>query len=48
MEWPPRSGRRAEFPEVDRAAWFSIAEARQKILPGQLPFLDRLLKLFVD
>ena len=48
MEWPPRSGRQAEFPEVDRAAWFSIAEAREKILPGQLPFLDRLLKLFVD
>jgi predicted NUDIX family NTP pyrophosphohydrolase len=48
MEWPPRSGRQAEFPEVDRAAWFSIAEAREKILPGQLPFLDRLEKLFVD
>ncbi len=48
MEWPPRSGRQAEFPEVDRAAWFSIAAAREKILPGQLPFLDRLVKLFVD
>jgi len=48
MEWPPRSGRQAEFPEVDRAAWFSIAEAREKILPSQMPFLDRLVKLLVD
>jgi predicted NUDIX family NTP pyrophosphohydrolase len=45
MEWPPRSGRQAEFPEVDRAAWFTIPEAREKILDGQLPFLDRLLAL---
>ena len=45
MEWPPKSGRTAEFPEVDRAAWFSIEEARQKILKGQAPFLDRLLAL---
>jgi len=43
MEWPPKSGRRQEFPEVDRAAWFSIAEARVKILPGQAPFLDALV-----
>ena len=42
MEWPPRSGRRQEFPEVDRAAWFALAEARKKILPGQAAFLDRL------
>jgi len=42
MEWPPRSGRRQEFPEVDRAAWFSIAEAKQKITPGQLPLLIEL------
>lgn len=42
MEWPPRSGRRQEFPEVDRASWFALAEARRRILPGQLPFLDRL------
>ena len=40
MEWPPKSGRQQEFPEVDRAAWFSIAEARVKILPGQAPLLD--------
>jgi predicted NUDIX family NTP pyrophosphohydrolase len=45
MEWPPKSGRLAEFPEVDRAGWFSIAEARLKILKGQAPFLDRLLAL---
>jgi predicted NUDIX family NTP pyrophosphohydrolase len=43
MEWPPKSGRQQEFPEVDRAAWFSIAEARVTILPGQAPFLDALL-----
>ena len=45
MEWPPKSGRRAEFPEVDRAAWYPIDEARRKILKGQAPFLDRLLAL---
>lgn len=42
MEWPPRSGRMAEFPEIDRAAWFGLEEARRRILPGQLPFLDEL------
>jgi predicted NUDIX family NTP pyrophosphohydrolase len=42
MEWPPRSGRTQEFPEVDRAEWFSIEDARPKLNPGQLPFLDRL------
>lgn len=43
MEWPPRSGKRQEFPEVDRAAWFTIAEARRRILAGQAPFLDELV-----
>ena len=43
MEWPPRSGRRQSFPEIDRASWFSVAEARFKILKGQAVFLDRLL-----
>ena len=43
LEWPPRSGRQGQFPEVDRADWFSIDEARQRILKGQEPFLDRLL-----
>ena len=42
LEWPPRSGRIAEFPEVDRAAWFSIAEARERILASQVPFLEEL------
>lgn len=45
MEWPPRSGRMAEFPEVDRAAWFGIPEARRKILPAQAPLLDELEEL---
>lgn len=42
MEWPPRSGRTAQFPEVDRAAWFDLDEAGRKIIPGQRPLLDRL------
>jgi predicted NUDIX family NTP pyrophosphohydrolase len=42
MEWPPRSGRQQEFPEVDRAEWFPIAAARVKINPGQIPLLDQL------
>ena len=42
MEWPPRSGRQAEFPEVDRAAWLPIEIAKEKILKGQLGFLDAL------
>lgn len=42
MEWPPRTGRMQSFPEIDRAAWFTLAEAREKIIPGQLPFLERL------
>jgi len=42
LEWPPRSGRLQEFPEIDRAAWFGLPEARSKLLKGQLPFLDRL------
>ncbi|HET9593571.1 MAG TPA: NUDIX domain-containing protein, partial [Solirubrobacterales bacterium] len=44
MEWPPRSGNRREFPEVDRAEWFNLAAARAKILPAQAEFLDRLLE----
>jgi predicted NUDIX family NTP pyrophosphohydrolase len=42
MVWPPKSGRRQNFPEIDRAGWFNIAEARAKILDGQRPFLERL------
>jgi predicted NUDIX family NTP pyrophosphohydrolase len=43
MEWPPKSGRQREFPEVDKAAWFDMETARRKILKGQAPFLDQLL-----
>ncbi|MFZ5538694.1 MAG: NUDIX domain-containing protein [Pseudomonadota bacterium] len=42
IEWPPKSGRSREFPEVDRAAWFALDEARKKIQPGQRPLLDQL------
>jgi predicted NUDIX family NTP pyrophosphohydrolase len=42
LEWPPRSGRFAEFPEIDRAGWFPLHEAAEKINPGQAPFLERL------
>ncbi len=45
LEWPPRSGRQGQYPEVDRAEWFAIDEARKRILKGQEPFLDRLLAL---
>ena len=44
MEWPPKSGKVQQFPEVDRAAWFPLPEARIKILPGQAGFLERLLE----
>jgi predicted NUDIX family NTP pyrophosphohydrolase len=43
LEWPPRSGVMREFPEVDRAEWFPIAEARRRIVPAQAGFLDRLV-----
>jgi len=42
MEWPPKSGRMQDFPEVDRAEWFALPEARAKILPAQEPLLDQL------
>jgi predicted NUDIX family NTP pyrophosphohydrolase len=42
MEWPPRSGRQQEFPEADRAGWFAINEAKQKINPAQISFLEEL------
>jgi predicted NUDIX family NTP pyrophosphohydrolase len=44
-EWPPRSGRYAEFPEVDRAGWFTPDDARRKLLASQVEFVDRLLTL---
>jgi predicted NUDIX family NTP pyrophosphohydrolase len=48
IEWPPKSGRTALFPEVDRVAWFSLSIAREKILPSQAPLLDRLERLLLD
>ncbi len=42
LEWPPNSGKTEQFPEVDRASWFEIAQARAKLLPGQHGFLDQL------
>jgi predicted NUDIX family NTP pyrophosphohydrolase len=44
MEWPPRSGKRQHFPEIDRVAYFSVAVARRKILPGQRPFIEELVR----
>jgi predicted NUDIX family NTP pyrophosphohydrolase len=44
MEWPPRSGRRESFPEIDRVAWFDPDEARRRLKPTQAPFVDRLLE----
>lgn len=44
VEWPPRSGSLIDFPEVDRGAWFSLTEARERILKSQEPFLDALLR----
>jgi predicted NUDIX family NTP pyrophosphohydrolase len=42
MEWPPRSGQTQEFPEIDRAEWFPLARAREKLIEAQAAFLDRL------
>jgi predicted NUDIX family NTP pyrophosphohydrolase len=42
LEWPPRSGRLGEFPEVDRAGWFDLEQAREKLIPAQAALLDRL------
>lgn len=42
LEWPPRSGRMQEFPELDRAGWFPVARARGLVVSGQVPLLDRL------
>jgi len=48
IEWPPRSGRQQEFPEIDRAAWFSVEEARGKILKGQVDLLEELCRLVLS
>jgi predicted NUDIX family NTP pyrophosphohydrolase len=45
MEWPPKSGQQQSFPEIDRAGWFTIAAARQKLVKGQLPLLEKLAEL---
>jgi predicted NUDIX family NTP pyrophosphohydrolase len=45
MEWPPRSGRMQSFPEVDRAGWFDLDQARERLNPAQRAFLDRLREL---
>jgi predicted NUDIX family NTP pyrophosphohydrolase len=42
MEWPPRSGKTASFPEIDRAEWFPVEVAREKLIAAQAEFLDRL------
>ena len=47
MEWPPRSGKREEFPEVDRAAWFTLESAKGKILQSQAEFLEELRRLVI-
>jgi predicted NUDIX family NTP pyrophosphohydrolase len=44
IEWPPRSGRKIEIPEVDRGAWFTVEEARERILKSQKPIIDLLLE----
>jgi predicted NUDIX family NTP pyrophosphohydrolase len=48
MEWPPRSGRLREFPEVDRAAWFGVEMAREKVLGAQAELIARLLAILAD
>ncbi len=45
MEWPPRSGRRQRFAEIDRVAWFDPDEARRRVKPTQIPFIDRLVEM---
>lgn len=46
LEWPPKSGRMQSFPEVDRAAWFHILDARKRIIVGQMGFIGELAKQF--
>jgi predicted NUDIX family NTP pyrophosphohydrolase len=48
LEWPPRSGRVQHFPEIDRAAWLPVERAREKLVKGQAPFLDRLLAALAE
>ena len=48
VEWPPRSGRVQEYPEIDRSAWLPVEQAREKLVKGQAPFLDRLLAALAE
>jgi predicted NUDIX family NTP pyrophosphohydrolase len=45
MEWPPRSGKQSEFPEVDRAGWFTLEKAKEKIQPAQIALVEQLQRL---
>ncbi len=47
LEWPPRSGKQREFPEVDRAAYFAVAQVHQKMHPAELPLVERLQRLLL-
>jgi predicted NUDIX family NTP pyrophosphohydrolase len=46
MEWPPHSGKKAKFPEIDKADWFTFQDAKVKIMKGQFPFLEELSKKY--
>ena len=48
LEWPPRSGKMIEIPEVDRAGWFSMDEAKLKIIPGQIPIIENLERILLS
>ena len=48
LEWPPRSGKMIEIPEVDRAGWFSLEEAKLKIIPGQIPIIENLERILLS
>ncbi len=45
LEWPPHSGKKQKFPEIDHAAWFDVTEAKAKIISGQFPFIEELIRL---
>jgi predicted NUDIX family NTP pyrophosphohydrolase len=47
FQWPPKSGKFIEIPEVDKGEWFTISEAKVKIIPGQIPLIDELVSLLV-
>lgn len=46
IDWPPKSSKKLEIPEVDKGGWFSIAEAKQKLITAQFPFIEELIKKF--